>query len=160
MEVNGEPVLSDQSGIYSEIRTSNAAYSTRKLVAPPKITTQKDKVMVTGISYGEDKALINEAWTFFITETDIRLSIERTVSKPFVAEEVSFPSVNFNSIHTWDGAFLGHGGLAWFTSLMRNCVPMVFIPAPPFSGTAHRKRIKRLSFCTRQTGCVEIYKVK
>ncbi|MEN6453735.1 MAG: hypothetical protein ABFD10_05700 [Prolixibacteraceae bacterium] len=114
MEVNGEPVLSDQSGIYSEIRTSNATYSTRKLVAPPKITTQKDKIMVTGISYGEDKALINEAWTFFITESDIRLSIERTVSKPFVAEEVSFPSVNFNSIHTWDGAFLGHGGLAWF----------------------------------------------
>ncbi|MEL7588298.1 MAG: hypothetical protein AAGU19_16435 [Prolixibacteraceae bacterium] len=114
MEVNGEPILSDQSGIYSEIRTSNAAYSTRKLAAPPKILTQKDKVMVTGISYGEDKALINEAWTFFITETDIRLSIERTVSKPFVAEEISFPSVNFKSISTWDGAFLDYGGLAWF----------------------------------------------
>ncbi len=31
-----------------------------------------------------------------------------------VIEEAAFPSFNFNSIGTWNGAFLGYGGLAWF----------------------------------------------
>lgn len=114
MEVNGESVLSNKLGIFSEIRTSDATYSTRKLAASPKVKIQKNSVTLSGISYGEDKAPINEVWTFLITETDIRFDIERTVSKPIMAEEVSFPSINFNSINTWDGSFLGYGGLAWF----------------------------------------------
>ncbi len=114
MEVNGESVLSEKSGIYSGIRTSIGGYSTGKLSASPKVTTQKDRVTLSGISYGEANASINEVWNFFITETEIKFDIERTVSEPFEAEEVSFPSVNFKSIKTWDGAFLGYGGLAWF----------------------------------------------
>jgi len=114
MVVNGESVLSSKSGIYSGIRTSIANYSTQKLVASPQIETTKDRVTLSGISYGEDKALVNETWTFIITDTDIRFDIERTLTNPLLAEEVSFPTVNFKSIHTWDGAFLGYGGLAWF----------------------------------------------
>ena len=114
MEVNGEAVLSDKSGIYSGIRTSAATYSTLKLAASPKIKTQKNSVTLSGIRYGEDNAPINEVWTFIITETDIRFDIERTVSKPIVAEEVSFPAFNFNDINTWNAAFLGNGGVAWF----------------------------------------------
>lgn len=114
MEVNGESVLSNKAGISSEICTSAAKYSTQKLVASPQIETKKDRVTISGISYGEDKTPINEVWTFSITETDIKFEIERTVSEPFLAQEVSFPLVNFKSIKTWDGAFLGYGGLAWF----------------------------------------------
>jgi len=114
MEVNGEAVLSNKLGIYSEIRTSTATYSTRSLGTSPKIKIQKNSVTLSGIRYGEDKTPIDEVWTFLITENDIRFDIERTVSKPLVAEEVSFPIVNFKSIHTWDGSFLGYGGLAWF----------------------------------------------
>jgi len=114
MEVNGESVLSSKSGIYSGISTSIANYSTRKLVSSPQMETKNDRLTLSGISYGEGKVLINEVWTFIITETDIRFDIERTILKPFVAEEVSFPTVNFNNIRTWDGAFLGYGGLAWF----------------------------------------------
>ena len=114
MDVNGESILADNSGIYSEIRTTAGTYSTRKLAASPKIQTTKNKVILSNINYGDDKTPINETWTFIITETDIKFDIERTVLKPFVAEEVSFPTVNFNSIKTWDGAFLGYGGLAWF----------------------------------------------
>jgi len=114
MEVNGEAVLSGKTGIYSEVRTSTDTYSTRKLATSPKIKTQKNSVTLSGIRYGEDKAPINEVWTFLITENDIRLDIERSVAKSLVAEEVSFPMINFKSIHTWDGSFLGYGGLAWF----------------------------------------------
>lgn len=114
MEVNGEAVLSNKSGIYSQIRTSTNTYSTRRLVASPQIEIKKDRVTLSGISYGENKALVNEIWKFIITENDIKFDIDRTVLEPFMVEEVSFPTVNFNSIHTWDGAFLGYGGLAWF----------------------------------------------
>ena len=114
MEVNGEEVLSNKSGIYSGIRTSADTYSTRMLTTSPKIKTQKNSVTLSGIRYGEDNAPINEVWTFLITENDIRFDIERTVSKPIVAEEVSFPAFNFNSINTWNAAFLGNGGVAWF----------------------------------------------
>ena len=31
-----------------------------------------------------------------------------------MADEVSFPSFDFKSINTWEGAFLESGGLAWF----------------------------------------------
>lgn len=114
LDVNHQNVISDKSGIYSEIRTSAVTYSTLKLAASPKIKTQKNTVTLSGIRYGGDNSPINEVWTFLITETDIRFDIERTVSKPLVAEEVSFPVFNFNSINTWNAAFLGNGGVAWF----------------------------------------------
>ena len=31
-----------------------------------------------------------------------------------MVEEAAFPAFNFNSMYTWNGAFLGYGGLAWF----------------------------------------------
>jgi len=112
--VNREPVLQSGSGIFSEIRTSDDTFSSRKLNASPEIKTTGNTVMLSDIVYGEGKAQVKENWTFHIGETDIRLSIERTVPDTFVAEEVAFPSVNFKDIRTWDGAFLGYGGLAWF----------------------------------------------
>ena len=114
MDVNGKSTLADHPGMYSEIRTTAGTFSTRKLDASPKIQTTKNKVVLSNINYGDDKTPIDETWTFTITDTDIQFDIERTVLKPFVAEEVSFPIINFNSIKTWDGAFLDYGGLAWF----------------------------------------------
>ncbi len=114
MKVNGESVISGKAGIFSEVRTPRAIYSTRNLIETPQIKIEKNKLTISNIRYGDDKTPIKEVWRFLITENDIKLDIERTVSKPFQAQEVSFPSVNFNSIHTWDGAFLGFGGLAWF----------------------------------------------
>jgi hypothetical protein len=111
--VNGEAVISGKPGIYSRIRTQNSVLSTRKLALSPEIKIMANQVILDHIEYG-DKGSLRESWKFYLSEEDIRLDIERTVSNPFVAEEVSFPLVVFNSIHTWDGAFTGFGGLAWF----------------------------------------------
>jgi hypothetical protein len=112
--VNGETVISDKPGIYSEIRTRTAVLSTRKLASSPELRTESYRVTLHHIDYGENNISIRETWNFYISETDIRFEVERTVSNPFMAEEVSFPSVVFNSIRTWEGAFTGFGGLAWF----------------------------------------------
>lgn len=114
MKVNGESVLAEQSGIFSEIRIANSTFTTHKLSVSPEIQVSADKVVISNIRYGNNHEQVDEIWTFSITDDNIKFDIERTVPKAFKVEEVAFPSVNFKNIHTWDGAFLGHGGLAWF----------------------------------------------
>jgi hypothetical protein len=114
LQVNGEPVLSDSQGICSEIRTLNGIFSTGRLNVSPKVTILNDKIVLSGICYGNDQFPVGETWTFILAANDIKLNIERTVSQPFVAEEVLFPSIHFKNMNTWDGAFLGYGGIAWF----------------------------------------------
>ncbi|HLO82106.1 MAG TPA: hypothetical protein VK166_14155 [Chitinophagaceae bacterium] len=114
MKVNGESILSVQSGIFSAIRTADDYYSTRQLATSPKIETAENKIVVSNIRYGDTRAPIDETWTFRIEGDDIVLTTERKVLKNITAEDVAFPSVNFKNIQTWDGAFLDYGGLAWF----------------------------------------------
>ncbi len=114
MEVNGKSVISKKAGIFSGIRTTKAAYTTCKLISSPIIESGVNSLTIRNISYGDEKTAIGEVWKFHLGETSIKFDIERTVSDPFVAEEVMFPSVNFSSYQTWDGAFLDYGGLAWF----------------------------------------------
>lgn len=114
MMVNGESVLSGKEGMFSGIRTAAGTFSTCRLEVSPEVSVMKNEVNVSGIRYGTDLCPVEETWTFLLSDSGIRFEIERTVDRSFQAEEVSFPSVVFNSIHTWDGAFLGYGGLAWF----------------------------------------------
>ena len=114
LSVNGQSVISGTAGIFSEIKTSKNTYSTLKLISDPTIKTGKNSVTVSNIQYGNNEEIIIENWNFLITENDIRFDIERSFPKPLRIEEAAFPSFNFNSINTWNGAFLGYGGLAWF----------------------------------------------
>jgi hypothetical protein len=112
--VDGRPVISGPSGIFSSLRTSANTYSTLKLISVPTVKTSENTVAISNIKYGDNEETTNEKWNFIISGNDIRLEIERTFQKPLSIEEASFPSFNFNSINTWNGAFLGYGGLAWF----------------------------------------------
>lgn len=112
--VNGQAVISGQNGIFSEITTPTGTYSTLKLASEPSINIGENTVKINNISYGMNDEIVNENWNFIITENDIQFEIERNLPKPFVIEEAAFPSFTFDSINTWDGAFLGYGGLAWF----------------------------------------------
>ncbi|HUS02869.1 MAG TPA: hypothetical protein VMY77_14125 [Chitinophagaceae bacterium] len=55
-----------------------------------------------------------ENWKFTIRDNEIKFDIERTVTKSLFVEQVSFPTFLFNDINTWEGAYQGYGGLAWF----------------------------------------------
>ncbi|MEI8006159.1 MAG: hypothetical protein WCI48_08125 [Bacteroidota bacterium] len=114
LTVDGRSVISLPAGIVSSVRTSENTYSTMKLETVPMVKTGENTVSISNIKYGQNLEIVTEKWIFFITKNDIRLEIERTFPKPLVIEEASFPSFNFNSINTWNGAFLGYGGLAWF----------------------------------------------
>jgi hypothetical protein len=114
LEVNGQKVIDGTAGIYSEVRTPSASYSSLHTSSTPRIKATANTVTVAGISYGDKDLTINETWKFTVKDNDIKLDVDRTFSKATLAEEVSLPSFNFSNINTWEGAYQGYGGLAWF----------------------------------------------
>jgi hypothetical protein len=114
LDINGQSVVSGNEGIYSLVRTAAGTFSTLNLVSVPVVKTGKDYVRVSNIKYGTAEEQIIEEWNFSMTGDQIKLDIKREIPKKIIVEEVAFPSFSFKSINTWDGAFLGYGGLAWF----------------------------------------------
>ncbi len=114
LTVNGEQVIQGNAGIYSEITTGLAVFSTLKTNTPAKILVEGNRIKLRGISYGDRNLGITENWTFTIHKADIVFDVERVLSKKQRVEESASPRFNFKSINTWEGAFQGFGGLAWF----------------------------------------------
>ncbi len=114
LKVNGQTVISGPAGIFSEIKTAADTYSTLKLNSVPAINIEKNTVTVSNIKYGNNDNPVLETWKFLITDSDIIFDIARKFPKSLTIEDAGFPSFNFNNINTWNGAFLGYGGLAWF----------------------------------------------
>jgi len=113
MEVNGQKVIEGGQGIYDQIKVEGNTFSTLKLVEMPKVETYGQTIKIGGIRYGNMDLLFSENWIFTLTDDDIVLEIERSIPAEVLADEVSFPAIGFKSIHTWEGAFLGTGGVAW-----------------------------------------------
>ncbi|HET7118021.1 MAG TPA: hypothetical protein VFI29_16105 [Hanamia sp.] len=114
MDVNGQNVIEGNTGIYSEVKTTGNTFSTLHLLKSPQVKTAHNSAEINNIIYGNDKVTIHENWKFLVTDSNIRFSITRTCHKSFEAESVSFPAIEFNNINTWEGAFQGFGGIAWF----------------------------------------------
>ena len=114
MEVNGQKVIDSTRGIYSAIQTSGNLFSTIHLSTSPTVRVSGNTVDVIGITYGDNKSLIHENWKFVVSDTAIKFTISRNNPIAFQAESVSFPAIDFNNINTWEGAFQGFGGIAWF----------------------------------------------
>jgi hypothetical protein len=114
LNVNGQSVISGPAGIYSAITTSSATYSTLTLTADPILKIGENTLTLSDITYGSGDETVTEKWSFLITDDSVRFDMERSIPKSFSIEEASFPAFNFNSLQTWNGAFLGYGGLAWF----------------------------------------------
>ncbi|MDB5250252.1 MAG: hypothetical protein JWQ40_4646 [Segetibacter sp.] len=114
LQVNGQKVIDANTGIYSEVRMSSGSYSSLHTTSTPTVQVTTNTVKVTGISYGNNDLTITETWKFTIRDKDIKFDVDRTFSKAALVEEVALPSFNFNNINTWEGAYQGYGGLAWF----------------------------------------------
>jgi hypothetical protein len=112
--VNGQKVIEGTAGIYSEVRTASGLYSSLHTTSTPRITTAINTIKVAGISYGNNDLTVTENWKFTVTDKDIKFDVDRTFSKATLVEEVALPSFNFNDLNTWEGAYQGYGGLAWF----------------------------------------------
>src|ERR1035438_8738977 len=56
LEVNGQQVLENSKGIYSEVSTAAKSFSTLHLLQSPQVSITKNMVTVSGIDYGEGRS--------------------------------------------------------------------------------------------------------
>ncbi len=112
--VNGQKVITGNDGIFTSLQVGQTLYSSLHLKSHPIVTKNKGTIKVLGIVYGDNKLRITENWIFNTSGPSVKWRIERTLSRSIVAEETASPVFNFDNINTWEGAYQGYGGLAWF----------------------------------------------
>ncbi|SDH21252.1 alpha-L-rhamnosidase-related protein [Mucilaginibacter gossypii] len=112
--INGKKVISSANGIYTSIKAGGITYSSLHLKSNPMLIKTADSYKIDGISYGDKDLTINESWTFIKKDKSIKWLIERKLSKQVKVDEAAMPVFNFDDINTWNGAYQGYGGLAWF----------------------------------------------
>jgi len=108
--VNGQKVISGAEGIFTSVNIGGVTYSSLHLKGTPALVKQGNIFKLTGINYGP----VKENWIFTVTSKTINWSIERSSAKAIKADESAAPVFNFDNINTWEGAYQGYGGLAWF----------------------------------------------
>jgi len=112
--VNGQKVIDNTDGVFTSLKINGVNYSSLHLISVPVLTQTKGEWKLSGIKYGDANITINEAWIFTTTGNAIKWGIQRTLSKPVKVEEANLPVFNFAGMDTWEGAYQGYGGLAWF----------------------------------------------
>lgn len=114
MSVNGQQLLAGSEGAYTTVSVGDSSFSSLHLRGRPVVARRKDTVVADGIVYGSDRVTIREKWTFIPSNDSIQWVIERSIGSPVRVEEEGSPVFYFDGIDTWDGAYQGYGGLAWF----------------------------------------------
>lgn len=112
--VNGQSVIDNAEGVFTSLKINGVTYSSLHLKTTPVLTQTKGEWKISGINYGDENLTINETWIFTKTGDAIKWGIQRKLSKPVKVEEADLPVFNFASMDTWEGAYQGYGGLAWF----------------------------------------------
>jgi hypothetical protein len=112
--VNGQKVVSGADGMFTSVKVGSTVYSSLQLKGSPVVVQKPDSLKISVITYGNQQLTVTETWTFIKTRRSIKWKIERSFSKAITVDESATPVINFDSINTWEGAYQGYGGLAWF----------------------------------------------
>ena len=112
--VNGQKVITGNDGMFTSINTGGNTYSSLHLTRTPRLIKTGNLIKLTGIIYGDRPLIVKETWLFTVTGKAIKWTIQRTTNRPATIAEAATPVFNFDSIDTWEGAYQGYGGLAWF----------------------------------------------
>jgi hypothetical protein len=112
--VNGQKVISDVNGVFTSVKVGGITYSSLNLKKKPVLVQTQGSIKISGVSYGDKDLTINENWIFLKKGKSVKWVIERNFSKSVKVEEAVMPVINFDDINTWEGAYQGYGGLAWF----------------------------------------------
>ncbi|MBB3058939.1 alpha-L-rhamnosidase-related protein [Mucilaginibacter gotjawali] len=110
LTVGGQTVISGAGGVFTSVTMDGTVYSSQHLNTSPVLLKTKNTIKLNGIQYGP----VTENWTFTISSQNIKWRIERSNTKALKVDEAAFPAFNFDNINTWEGAYQGYGGLAWF----------------------------------------------
>lgn len=114
MNLNGQQVITSADGAFTMVKVNDKTFSSLDLVSPPALRRSGDTTTLDGIAYGDKNLPIREKWMFICSSRDIKWRIERTMPRSARIDESATPEINFDNINTWEGAYQGYGGLAWF----------------------------------------------
>lgn len=112
--IRGQKVIGNAEGIFTSLKIDGNTYSSLHLKNTPAVLKTQNGLQLTGIRYGDKAITITENWLFTKAGNAIKWEIQRSLSKPVKVEESGLPTFVFDSINTWEGAYQGYGGLAWF----------------------------------------------
>jgi hypothetical protein len=112
--VNGQKVVSSADGMFTSVKIGDITYSSLQVKGNPVIVQRADSLKISDICYGDKQLTITETWTFIKSNKAIKWKIERNFSKAATVDETAMPVINFDNINTWEGAYQGYGGVAWF----------------------------------------------
>jgi len=101
-------------GGYSGIRIGRLWYTSRNLRGNLRVVAGEDSVTIANIRYGSGDTFVDESWTFALDGGSILWTIDRVLPRVLNIEGDAFPAFAFGSIHVFDAALLGNGGVAWF----------------------------------------------
>jgi len=110
LTVGGQKVISNADGIFTSVNMGGTIYSSGHLKESPVLVKTKKAIKLSGIHFGP----VTENWIFTTSNQNIKWTIERSTTKSLKVDEAASPVFNFDSINTWEGAYQGYGGLAWF----------------------------------------------
>lgn len=113
LTVGDRPVLRAGRGAASGFRVGSAWRTSRSDMPPLRVEVSSNVVTVTGIQIGEASSAARELWRFTALTEGVVWRIDREYSGRGAVEENAFPEFEFESMATWTGALLGHGGVAW-----------------------------------------------
>ncbi|QHS56485.1 hypothetical protein GWR56_13410 [Mucilaginibacter sp. 14171R-50] len=114
MALNGRKVVDAHDGMFTSLSFRDKTYTSLHLLGKALVVPGKDRTVIDNINYGDDELSVKETWTFLKKRDQLVWQIARKFSKIVPLTATSTPVINFKSIKTWDGAFQGYGGLAWF----------------------------------------------
>src|SRR3984957_19802471 len=100
------------SGVCTGIRVDEKWFTTKNIVTPV-VTANKNRLTVTGISFGRPGEEIHETWRFTVKPDGIVWRITRSYPTNVVLDDAAFPEWYFASLATWTGGLLDNGGVVW-----------------------------------------------
>lgn len=113
MLINGREVVNDTDGMYTSVTIAGKTYTSLR-ADKPIVTQNASAITISNIKYGSQQLTVAENWIFSKNKNGISWKINRSYSANSRVDASASPVINFKSINTWDGAFQGYGGLAWF----------------------------------------------
>ncbi|EDM33916.1 hypothetical protein PBAL39_05996 [Pedobacter sp. BAL39] len=120
LTVNGKNTLSDL-GVYTGFRTGQLNFSSGSQAgASPairdneiKVKATKDRVLLTGIRYGDGPLQVTETWDFKLKGNKVIWEIQRDQSQVATLEDMALPKWNFANLSVWKGGIMDNGGMVW-----------------------------------------------
>lgn len=113
LHINGGANLLSASGVTTGILLQSGKAYNSASGRPARIQQLKNRLIISGISYGDDSLRINETWDFTCTHDNISWEITREYSNDAVLDDNAFPKWAFQHLNTWTGGILGNGGVVW-----------------------------------------------